>query len=592
MTNVLAPLKPIGSDGTPDPARDPISAYRYIDGRREVMAAEIKTRPLIRLWDNRMRYIGTIANEQSVSVETMLHDTGSGEIVINGTDWLVPFLRTDVRVEEDLHITIDPYPNRRNWRWRYGAKVTNVRVKRGQDGLHTVTLECAENREHWKHLLFGATPFMPPEVQPLKAWLMPANTRTGIYITGFINFARMFFPPLALVDNALNPGSWVGGANLSNLNPLNWPIQMQFVNPLFDQSRTSVLLSRWSDAHSVTLPILKDSGCNIRAYTWLTEDEDSPHPELAAIIGQEAARPTRNCVVLACNDDSGVTGITGTAIDGAINFIAATGDDLITTILYEVIGDSNIVDPITNTPAPPLIRKLLGAAPALPSVVFRDGVQAPIIASEHAMYRAKAKHIMTGGRSPGWVNQLQTFAIKFGLSQLQTVITAGVLETTGTAPIGSGLEEIYQGQLDDILLSYIRFTDPIRELRAGEYAYLEHFEQGSGSAWTVSAVQTLRQGHWKTRPYQAFKVQVYNGYPHWLYYDYDLGTRCLFEIDGLLYSDQVTAVRLKYDRNTPKTFELSIGQDGELEDPVARVSRTAAAIWTAVGMLFGSGDLF
>lgn len=589
MTSVLAP---IGTGGAPNPVRDPISAYRYLDGRRQVMQAEIKTRALIRLWDNRMRYIGTVASEQSVDAEQMLHDTGSGEIVINGNDWLVKFLRTDVRVEEDLHITIDPYPNRRNWRWRWGAKVTNARVKRDKDGLKTVTLECAENREHWKHILFGATPFMPPEVQPLKAWLMPANARTGIYLTGFINLARMFFPPLALVDNALNPGSWIGGANLSNLNPLNWPIQMQFVDPLFDQSRLSVLMSRWSDAHSTTLGILKDSGCNVRAYTWLTEDEDSPHPELAALIGEEAARPSRNCIVLAVNDDSGITGITGTAIDGAINLIAATADDLITTVLYEMIDDSNIVDPITNTPAPPIIRKLLGAAPKLPDVVFRDTVQSPIVTSEHAMFRSKAKHIMTGGRSPGIVNQLQTFGIKFALSQLQTVITAGVFGQTGPAPVGAGLEEIYQGQLDNMLLSYIRFTDPIRDMRVGDHGYLEHFEQGSGSAYTISSAQTLRQGHYKTRPYQSFKVQVYNGYPHWLFYDYDLGTRCLFEIDHLLYSDQVSSVRLRYDRDTPKTFELSIGQDGELEDPVARVARTASTIWSAVSMLFGSGDLF
>lgn len=587
------PLPQIGSGGRPKGGTDPLSSYIYLDARRRVMDAEAKQRPLIRLWDNRMRYIGTIASEKSVNAQQILHDTGSGDIVINGNDWLVEFLRTDVRTEEDLHITIDPYPNNRNWRWRWGAKITNVRVKRDPDGLHTITLECAENREHWKHLLFGATPFMPPEVQPLKAWLMPANARTGIFITAFINLARIFFPPLALVDNALNPGSWIGGANLGNFNPLNWPIQMQFVNPLFDQSRLSVLMSRWSPAHDATLDILKDSGCNVRAYTWLEEDEDSPHPELAAIIGEQAARPTRNCIVLATVDDSGVTGITGTAIDGVINFIAATGDDLITTTLYEVIGDSNVIDPITNSPAPPLIRKLLGAGPKLPDVVFRDGVNSPIVSSEHAMYRSKAKHLMTGGKSPGWVNQLQTFGIKFALSQLQTVVTAGVFGQAGAAPIGSGLEEIYQGQLDDMLLSYIRFTDPVRDLRVGEYGYLEHFEQGTGSAYTVSSVQTLRQAHFRTRPYQAFKVQVLsNGHPHRLYYDYDLGTRVLFELDGLLNTDQVSATCLHYDEDTPKTFDLSIGQDGELEDGIGRVTRGLATVWSAISMAFGSGDLF
>lgn len=598
MATVIKPPQ-IGTGGVPNPVTDPISAYRYLDGKRQVIEEEAKARPLVRLWDKGMRYIGTVANEKSVSAEVMLHDTGMGKIELLGSDWLVEFLRTDVRAEEDLHITIDPYPHNRNWRWRWGGKVTNVIVKRNQDGLKSVMLECAENREHWKHLLFGATPFMPPEVQPLKAWILPGNTRTIISVTAFINLARMFWPILALPDNILNPGAWVGQlSGAANVWPLNWPIQMQFVNPLFDQSRLSVMMSRWSDAHSVTESMLKDAGCHVRAYTWLTEDEDSPHPELAALVGEELARPTRNCIVLAVEDDSGVTGITGTALDGAINLIAATGDDFITTLLYEVIGDSNVIDPLTNTPAPPLIRKLLGAAPKLPDVVFRDTEHSPIVSSEHAMYRSKAKHIMTGGKSPGWVNQLQTFAIKYALSQISMVFEyaaaggadgyQGAVQGPGT----SGLEEVYQGQLDDMLLAYIRFTDPIRELRVGEYGYLEHFEQGSGSAYTVSSVMTLRQGHWKTRPYQAFKVQVRNGFPHRLYYDFDLGTRCLFEIDGLLYTDQVTAIKLHYDDKTPKTFDLSVGDDGEQEDPVARVARGVATIWSAISVLFGSADLF
>lgn len=593
MSATVIKPPPIGSDGVaPDPRTDPISAYRYLDARRDLKVAEARQRPLIRLWDKSMRYIGTVANEKSVNVEQLLHDTGTGTIELFASDWLTKFLRTDVRAEEDLHVTIDPYPNNRNWRWRYGAKVTSVIVKRNDDGIKTVVLQCMENREHWKRLLFGATPFMPPEVQPIKAWLMFANTRTAITTTAFINLARIFWPILALPSNIANPGSWIGQiSGIGNLNPLNWPLQIAFVNPALDQSRLAVLMSRWSYAHDVTIAMLKDAGCDVRAYTWLTEDEDSPHPELAALVGDQLARPTRNCVVLACNDDSGVTGITGTAIDGAINLIAATGDDLITTVLYEAIGDNSVIDPITNTPAPPLIRKLLGAAPVLPSVRFRDTEYSAIKSSEHAMYKAKAKHIMTGGRSPGWVNQAQTFAIRWGLSQLaqaMTTIPGAPAQTPGI----EGLDNIYQGQADDILLPYIRFTDAIRDFRVGEYGYLEHLESGSGSAYTVSSFMTLRQGHYKTRPYQAFRVQVLNGFPNYLYYDFDLGTRTLFEIDHLLYSEQITAIRLHYDANTPKLFDLVIGDDSELEDPVSRVSRTVETLWSAVAMALGSADLF
>lgn len=588
-THVGKALAPIGEGGPPNPLTAPIAAYRYLDARRQVIDAEAKTKPLIRLWDNNMRFIGNIASEMSVSAEELLHDTGAAEIVIREDDWLVDLMRRDVRKDQDLHITIDPYPNRRNWRWRWGGKVTNVRVKRDENGSRTITLECSHNREHWKHLLAGATPFSDPAVQPLKAWLLPGNTRTIIATTAFINLARNFYPILALPSNTLNPGAWIGEAsNLKNLRILNWPIQVQFVNPLIDQSRFSVIMSRWSDMHSVSDALLRDAGCNVRAYTWLPEDEDSPHPELADLIGQERARPSRACVVLAVEDNSGVSGPTGTLLDGAINLVAATADNLITEVLYPLDKDG---DGETD----PFFRRILKVAPRVPDVTFRDTERSSIISAEHSMFKSKATKILTGGKSPGWVNQAQTFAIKYALSEISYAIfyVLGPAEESALQPPGTpGLEEVYQGQFDDMLLAFIQITDPIRASRAGSYGYLEHFEQGSGTAWTISSALTLREGHFKTRPYQGFKVQIRNGGAHSLYYDFDLGTRCHFEIDGIMHTDQVTALKLHYDQKTPKTFDLSIGDDRESENPVAAATRSLANLWNAVGILFGSGDLF
>ncbi len=592
MNRSLVPV--VGSDGVaPDPRTDPISAYRYLDAKRELIDIEAKSRPLVRLWDNQMRYIGTVAAEKSLEAEEMLHDTGSADIVLRGDDWLVDFLRSDVRKDEDLHITIDPYPRRRSWRWRWGGKVVNVQVKRLEDGTTVVNLQCSHNREHWKHLYFGATPFSDPAVQPLRAWLLPGNTRTIISATAFINLARNYWPLLALPANTLNPGAWIGEAsNLANLSPLNWPVQVQFVNPLIDQSRFSVIMSRWQDAHSVCDGMLRDAGCSVRAYTWLPEDDDSPHPELEALVGPVLSRPSRACVVLAVEDKSGVTGPTGTAIDGALNLIAATADNLVVDQLINLdANDDGVTDP--------LFRKLLGVAPKVPDVTFRDSERSAIISAERSMFRAKAGKILTGGKSPGWVNQAQTFAIKYALSQIsyaiQTVIAPGFLDVdiSGVQVPGSpGLEEIYQGQFDDMLLAFIQITDPFRQMRSGPYGYLEHFEQGSGTAWTISSTLTLRDGHFKTRAYQGFKVSIRNGGQHVLHHDFDLGDRVLFEIDRILHTDQVTAVKLRYDETTPKTHDLTVGDDRETENPMAAATRSLANLWNAVGVLFGSGDLF
>lgn len=395
-----APVKHYANFPTNDPKSDPIAAWNQINSRRRVIDEEAKAPSLYRIWDKSMHYVGTVRTHKSFDAEQMQHDSGTGEVVLRGSDWLVNFLRTDVRAEEDLNFTVDPYPHRRNWRWRWGFKVTDVKVGRAEDGEVTVTLSLIENREHWKHILLGATVFAPPEAQPIKCFLLPGNCRTIITAAGAANLARQFNPALAVFTNLLNPGAYVGAALGAGL-PGNWaflnhPIQMQFVNPIFDQSRLSVLMSRWQDAHSVTEAMLRDAGCQVRTYVWLEEDEDSPHPELAALVGEKLARPRRNCYVIAVEDKSGITGVTGLAWDGVTNLLAATGDDLITSTLFAEYDENG--DGVTD----PLIRKWFGAAPAIPSLVFRDGNRSAIVTSEHHMYKSKAKTIMTGGKSPSW----------------------------------------------------------------------------------------------------------------------------------------------------------------------------------------------
>ena len=386
--------------------------------------------------------------------------------------------------------------------------------------------------------------FAPPEAQPIKCFLLPANCRTAVATAGTANLARLFNPALAVFTNLLNPGAWVGaalGAGLpGNFSFLNHPIQMQFVNPVTDTSRLSCLMSRWQDAHSVTEAMLRDAGCFVRSYMWLEEDEDSPHPELAMLVGEKLARPSRNCIVLSVQEQEHYHGITGLAPDGAIKLLAASGDDLITNTLFAEYDENG--DGVTD----PLIRKWFGAAPDVPSLVFRDGDRSAIITSERHMYKGTAKHIMTGGKSPQWLNQVQTFLIRYAISKI-----AEAVAMFGQIPLTEGIENVYQNQADDVWFSFIRYTDPNRELTGGDHGLLEEFVQGSGSAYVIATPLTIREGVEKTKPHQAFKVSVRNGRPHRIFIDADLGDPALFEIDGILHQNHISAVWIEEDETTP-----------------------------------------
>lgn len=612
----------IGALSKPLPSTDPLAAYRYNEARARTLQNGFRQRPLIRMQDKNLQQFASIGGERSVRFEEIATDTGEAGVVLRGGDYLADFVRNAVRLEEDLHLSIDINPLRLSHLTRWGGKITTINAKRDSSGIHTVELIASAQREHLKHALVGTTPFFPPEVQPLSLWMLPANCRTACASTLFINLMRQFEPGLSTITNIMNPFGWLnpfGPDALLNFNPMQWPIQVQFVNAALDQSRTTVFTGAWNDFHTASLDTMRDAGVCARAYTCFTDDVDNPQPELAGlmpttplnsipIVGSlvsaveafldrtgladipenatvaDLARPQRNCVMVAFEDHSGYSGPTGTAADGVINLFASTLDDLITNTVIPIDSDD-------DGEVDPLFRKILGVAPPPPWAVYRDGQHSGIIESNYTQHKGPVKTVMTGGKSPKLVNDIQTFLIKWGLSQLQTVVVAGFGGSTGGPPIGAGLDELYQGQLDNKLLAWQRYTDPLRALVTGDLGYLESFERGN-AAYTISAILTLRQGNWKTRAFRSFRTSIRQSAPYIIYYDIMLDDRVGFEQDGILYVDQAHAIKYEYDRNKPITFTVSVGDDTKDQDPFSQGIKALQGLGALIGAVIGGDTLF
>ncbi|MDP7729489.1 hypothetical protein [Mycobacterium sp. TY813] len=619
----------IGAMGRPSPTVDPVEAYRYNEARARTVQNAFRQRPLLRMQDKDLNQLAVIGGERSVRFEEIANETGEAGIVLRGGDYLSDFVRNAVRIEEDLHLSIDINPRRLSWKTRWGGKITTINAKRDSSGIHTVELIASAQREHLKHVLVGSTPFFPPEVQPLSMWMLPANCRTACATTLFINLMRQFEPGLSALTNIMNPFAWLnpfGPGAVLNFNPLNWPIQVQFVNMLLDQSRTTVFTGAWTDFHTASLDIMRDAGVTARAYTVFKEDVDNPQPELAGlmpnvplrsipIVGPlvqivdaflertglgdipddamvaDLTRPQRNHVMVAFEDHSGHAGPTGTAADGVINLFARTLDDLITTTVMPVTDGEvdGVVDP--EMEVDPIFQRMAAVAPEPPWAVYRDGQHSGIIESNYTQHKGPVKTIMTGGRSPKLVNDLQTFFIKWGLSQLQTVVVAGVFGSTGGPPIGAGLDELYQGQFDNKLLAWQKYTDPIRAIYTGELGYLESLERGN-TAYTISAILTLRQGNYKTRAFRSFKTSVMQSQPYTFYYHIMLDDRVGFEQDGIIYVDRAHAIKYEYDRTKPITFTLSIGDDTKNQDPFSQGIKALQGVASVLGAVIGQDTLF
>jgi hypothetical protein len=633
---------PNGINGPPDGTTDPQSSINYLMNKRHIIERSAHQRPMVRIADKDLNLIGELTGELSMDFEELMSDSGTANYVVHWSNWMVDYIVNLTMVEEDLHLIIDPYPDNRSWRNRWGGKIHTINIQRKEDGTSIVELQAVSNREHAKRLLYAANPFLLPEVQIPRMWILPGPTRSVCFLSGMANLARLFLPGMSFLTNLFDPLSWINPLMAANpvaaatseaemVNPLNWPIQIAFVNPVEDQSRWTVLGATWTTWHDATQDILQDSGTMLRVYTWLDEDEDSPHlelidltevaidlvgsiveeliginPELATTLQRDVAqvvRPGRNCVIFSYEDKSGQTGPTGTALDGLLNVIGVSLDDLISsTLINAETGLTLDGEPVYDLQGNefPIVESILGVAPEPPKVIWREGQFSPQVSATHTMHKGSPKTVMTGGKSPQIVNQTQTFLIKWGLSQLQDVIQLAMgVSATATpdnyawqTPLTPGLDELYQGQLDDILLAWQRITQPLDAIWGGELDFREYFERGSGTAYTLSSVITLQTALWKTRSYHGFKGDVQNGIPWTVDIDTGLGDRNGWELHGVIYVDQIHGIRRAVDRKSPLRTTLTIGDDKDKADPLARTIRALKGVYTLFGAFLGEGTIF
>lgn len=620
-----------GTNGVPDPATDPASCAVYLGGIRQVAINAGIQRPLIRVTDGSLDVMCELEGELSCSMEDLSDDTGKVTIKLLYDNWLVDWMTNQTQDVEDLNLIIDPIPTKPDWRTRWGGKITEIHVKKDDKGIHSIELTALHFREHAKHLLVAANPIFPPEVQLPRMWVMPGPLRTALFITSFVNLGRLFMPGWNTITNIANPAGWLNpiGDGFNGLLPTEWPIQVAFVDPVLDQSRWTVVGATWTTWHESFKDLLSDCGCQMRFYTYLTTDPDSPNIELANLVNlapelisdvlgefglvseswenfiNQAAAPRRNAIVVSFEQIDGRAGPSGTAVDGLIDTVAVTLDDLITPIAIDLdtgatydpgqILNGETVEDATGIGSTYLLEQLTDTAPAPPKVIWWDGQWNGMVSTDLTWHKGSVKTIMTGSKSPTIVNEAQTFAIKYGLAQLSTVInlfagiwSAGQAQLPGTP----GLDSLYQGQLDNVLLAWERYTDPIRALYAGDMAWQEHFEKGSGTAYTLASILTLRSGDWKTRPFAAFKASPLDGHPWVACVDYQVGDRVGFEQNGIIWVDNCYGIKREWDWQKPLKVGVTIGEDKQRGDPFAAAFKTLAAVYSFAGMVAGEGTLF
>ena len=640
-------ISPVGQNGMPNGATNPSESINYLMNKRGMIEQAAYQRPLIRLADKDLNVVAELTGEMSLEFEELMTDSGSAKYVVDWSNWMVDYIVNLTMVEEDLHLLIDPMPGYgTSWETRWGGKLHTVNVKRNADGTNSVELVAVSNREHAKRLLFAANPFLMPEIQLPRMWLLPGPTRSVLFMSAFVNLARLFVPGLSFLTNIFNPLGWLNplsADSLFDVDPLSWPIQCAFVNPVADQSSWTVLGATWTTWHDATADILTDAGVMMRVYTYLKDEDGSnpnqPYEELIDLVDvaidlvseiiddllgvdpdlatslmtdvSSVMQPSRNCVIFSFEDKSGQTGPTGTALDGLLNIIGVTLDDLVSsTLINAQTGLTLDGEPVFDLEGNefPIFESLLGVAPELPKIVWREGTFSASgqytgfsaqTEATHTLNKGSPATVMTGGKSPSIVNDGISFGIKWGLAQLSDLVNPafgsaswGAVNTAWVTPLMNGIENLYNGELSDVFFAWERLTNPLIEVWGGDLDFQEYFERGSSVAYTLSSIITLQTALWKTRAYQGFQGQVLNGYPWTIDVDTVLGDRNGWEFSGVIYVDQIYGIKRSVDRKGALVTTLTIGNNKDKGDPLARVIRVVQGFYSLFGAFLGEGTLF
>lgn len=505
----------------------------HILQRRRQEAADAVARPKMVVRDKYWEPVCHLRGELAWDFQEIANDTGEGEFTIPGDHLLASWLLDPARRKADVHITVDTP----HWRWPGKCDLIQRIYNAGE--MVAVRVHFLHDYHAAKRLICFANPATPAEIQIPKAMPWAGPSATGVTLYGLSNMWRVQSLN-AIPDNIFDPSQWAG-----MIDPSHWWTTMVPINPLTDTSQWTVLSARFPYWHDLVAPTLASAGLLLQPQRWMPGE---PQPAGSFYTLEHSTRVFR---VL---DKSGYAGPTGTMVDGLLNLVGTVAEDFINEIITELAREE---------PDEYKLPGWFGTVKTAPWVVFPSGRFSPVRSHTMTIHKALAYAMVTGGKSPQWVNSAAKLAANAALGYLGMLI--------GNPGLALG---VFDFLIEDTLLAFHRIPNPIRKADMGPDAWMEHWVQGPGTGFTLSTLQALITGFWDTRGYTSFTAEIDAYAPYVPGKHFGLMDRIGFDFGGGdWYVDHVHAIRNRGDRATLPTWEISIGNDQAEEDPAAKLMR-------------------
>lgn len=581
--------------------------WDYVAERKNTREKARLAPPHVRLWDGDYVLRGIVAGWRELEFEFIENDVGTASLKLPLDHYMSKWVMNHKgRFKRNVHITID----KQGTRW--AGRMDQYKVVRTKEGDVYVEVLFKHDLEEAKHILVWANPFLRPEFQFPKLWIIFGPAKFCLLTTLFVNILRLETSLWTLPDNPLDITEWMG--------PSFWTgTWRQIVKPyplLGDNSNLTVVFSRFKPFFDVAKQVLEDAQLSLTCRRYLHEDDPHPFADiegglLSSGLIQDLATfiPLRNgCLVWDVVDRSGwgsETAFGGSLLTGLLRaFINISSDGL-----------TEGVDVFTGDPTFPgeyYVPGLLGTNPRAPWVVFEEGPFTGIESSEFIYYEATDTSVVLGGHSMPGVNEAISTGINMAGDYLTSILNSALAAggAFGTAidipPLGGVMDAVAKILYEDVILAFMEIpslratgmTLPIAGLEnqstsLGDFHYYEGWADGADRAFTISALAAARSKFWETRARTSHTIKVSDAAPYYLgdkgHGDFWLGDRVATSVLGnpvpdQLFVERVNKIKYTWDKDGPSGWTLDIGYR-EPKDPALKAFEKIRDINGAISQL-------
>lgn len=514
---------------------DPAQSFRIADAQIAAENVGVLSRFDVRIYTNTYAPLMDITRYISTTATFKRNNVGTATIVLPGDDPAIPYCIECERTVVPVTVTF----NGMRWSGRIDTCADDV-----VDGVNTVTLQCLDDWNWLNHILVWCNPYLPIELQWPQENIMIGPAKTVLETMIAAEAIRLQSGLWEFVNNILDPGAWFASA-VESLGLLT-PICVVPSDPLTDTSNWVAIEARFDACATLVQAVCKDAGLCLTASIWFPGE---PQPTTAFTL-------TLPTIVIKIEDKSGVTGPTGTIIDGLIKDVVDIADGMFGEIANPLNSSGYLPPGVVIDPA-------FGVNWTPPWPVYMVDDPRSGIKECHIVHHSPQSHtVVGGGKSPRWVNQLIDTAIETLIS-----LALAALGVSGIAPT------LLDGLFDNVVLAFQEIEDAPRRFALGPYAYPETFVGTGSTAWTVEEFFALANGLWDTRGYASAQIITWDNVPYTFGKDFGIGDLVSWVKRGKMYTDYTDEVTVTDDRQNRVQVLAKIGDLTAQEAPWVKMGR-------------------